>query len=215
MLKPGKRGIGFAVGQEPLASLFAAQGCSVLATDLMPEVSDIRWTSTSQHANSLEGTFHPSLIDRLSFEARVRFQPADMTSLSSLEGERADFLWSSCAFEHLGSLRAGLDFVVNAMDLLNPGGVAVHTTEFNISSNTDTLETGPDCIYRKSDLEELDRELRIKRCGLVKLDLEPGSRTEDLDYDSPPYFQEGKPHVKILIGQYVCSSVILIVHKSS
>ena len=36
MLQPGKKGLGFAVGKEPLISLFAKMGCDILATD-MPE----------------------------------------------------------------------------------------------------------------------------------------------------------------------------------
>ena len=33
LLGPGRRGLGFGVGQEPLVALFAAQGCDVVATD--------------------------------------------------------------------------------------------------------------------------------------------------------------------------------------
>jgi hypothetical protein len=36
----GKRGCGFAVGREPLASLFAARGVDVLATDIGQEGAD-------------------------------------------------------------------------------------------------------------------------------------------------------------------------------
>ena len=40
-----------------------------------------------------------------------------------------DFIWSSCSFEHLGSLGEGERFVLEALRFLKPGGVAVHTTE--------------------------------------------------------------------------------------
>jgi len=32
-----------------------------------------------------------------------------------------DYCWSVCAFEHLGSIQKGLDFVKNAMNVLKPG----------------------------------------------------------------------------------------------
>ncbi len=34
MLVPGRQGLGFAVGHEPLSELFASLGCKILATDL-------------------------------------------------------------------------------------------------------------------------------------------------------------------------------------
>jgi hypothetical protein len=37
LLKPGNRGLGFAVGQEPLPAVFAKHGCQILATDLATE----------------------------------------------------------------------------------------------------------------------------------------------------------------------------------
>ena len=33
MLRPGRIGLGFGVGKEPLAALFASSGCDVVATD--------------------------------------------------------------------------------------------------------------------------------------------------------------------------------------
>lgn len=37
MLRPGRRGCGFAVGTEPLASAYAARGAEIVATDLGAE----------------------------------------------------------------------------------------------------------------------------------------------------------------------------------
>jgi hypothetical protein len=41
LLAPGRRGLGFGVGKEPLAALFASYGCTIVATDLDP-VSALR-----------------------------------------------------------------------------------------------------------------------------------------------------------------------------
>src|SRR5690349_11463990 len=54
MLGEGRRGLGFAVGSEPLSSLFAGFGCAIVASDLDPESADrAGWVSTNQHASSL------------------------------------------------------------------------------------------------------------------------------------------------------------------
>lgn len=78
MLAPGKRGAGFAVGQEPLAALFANRGVEITGTDLGTDESQESWTNTGQHASSREAMFQPKLIERGLFEQLVTFQPADM-----------------------------------------------------------------------------------------------------------------------------------------
>lgn len=135
-----------------------------------------------------------------------------MTDLSDISGEY-DFLWSSCAFEHLGTLDGGLDFVVSAMRLLKPGGIAVHTTEFNVSSNNDTLAEGPDCLYRRRDFENLDYRLRRIGCGLDPIDYFAGTDPNDLRFDRAPFFQRGNVHIKLEIGGFVCTSILLAARK--
>jgi hypothetical protein len=55
MLRAGRRGLGFAVGQEPLPSLFASYGCEIVATDLADEEAvEGDWVATDQHATSME-----------------------------------------------------------------------------------------------------------------------------------------------------------------
>src|SRR5438094_663038 len=54
MLQPGRRGLGFGVGHEPLAALFASFGCHILATDLEEqEARRTGWVDTQQHAGGL------------------------------------------------------------------------------------------------------------------------------------------------------------------
>lgn len=47
------------------------------------------------------------------------------------------------------------EFLLNQMECLRPGGIAVHTTEYNLSSNDKTVEEGETVIFRKKDIEEL------------------------------------------------------------
>ena len=82
----------------------------------------------------------------------MHFRVVDMNAVpDDLRG--FDFSWSSGAVEHLGSLAAGADFVLAQMDCLRPGGVAVHTTEFLVSSDVDTVEAGGTVFYRRRDVE--------------------------------------------------------------
>jgi SAM-dependent methyltransferase len=213
MLQPGRNGCGFAVGLEPLPSVFAARGVDVLATDQAATAGAEAWMATGQHASSLSNLFRPELIDRHTFNSRVRFQPADMRNLGLPWDERFDFVWSSCSIEHLGSLDAGLEFIEQSMQLVAPGGCAVHTTEFNVSSNDATLSEGESVIYRRRDIEDLDLRLRRIGCGLSRCDFFPGDHAYDLDFDVPPYGQSARRHVKLLLGGHVSTSILLVARK--
>ena len=213
MLRSGIRGVGFAVGREPLASHFAARGCDILATDLEAASSEGNWIATEQHAASLDALFQPLLIQREIFDARVAFQPADMRTLEGLTGD-CDFVWSSCALEHLGTLQAGIDFVVESSKLLRPGGVAVHTTEFNVASELTTVEAGGNVIYRRSDIQALAAQLQRLGMHLVTPDFDAGNHRHDLEFDTPPYMESGKIHLKLEIDGFVSTSMLLIVERA-
>jgi hypothetical protein len=217
MLAPGRRGCGFAVGREPLACLFAERGVDVTATDLAVEPNNTAqtWSAAGQHAASMEALFWPDLIRREEFEARVRFMPQDMRALNVEQLGTYDFVWSSCSFEHLGDLEAGLQFVLRSTALLRPGGVAVHTTEFNVSSGDKTIERGDSVIYREVDIAALSHRLRLLGCGLVRFDPNAGTAAEDIEYDFPPYYSHGRQHVKLLLGGFVSTSCLLIIIKGS
>lgn len=213
-LGPGLRGLGFAVGTEPLTSHFASRGCDILATDLAAENSVSGWLETNQHAASKDALHYPPLIAKHAFDERVTFQPADMRMLEGISGE-FDFLWSSCAFEHLGSLQHGIDFVLNSVRHLRAGGVAVHTTEMNVKSDTDTLTTGPSVVYRRRDFIEMENALKARGLHPAPLDFDTGKHPFDQVCDTEPFMQPGVRHLKLDIGGYVSTSFMLIIEKPS
>jgi hypothetical protein len=214
MLAPGRRGCGFAVGREPLACLFARHGADILVTDLAAADDNAgSWSATGQHAASLDALYWPDLVSRETFDARVRFAAQDMRALRPAELGTFDFLWSSCSFEHLGDLESGLQFVLRSADLLRPGGVAVHTTEFNLSSGDATLATGDSVIYRQRDIASLARRLRLIGCAMERFDDFAGTEAEDIEYDTPPYYENDRQHVKLLLGGFVSTSCLLIITK--
>jgi 2-polyprenyl-3-methyl-5-hydroxy-6-metoxy-1,4-benzoquinol methylase len=210
-LGPGHRGLGFAVGEEPLTSLFAGMGCEILATDLDVKRADQEgWVEGKQHASSLEQVNARGLCSPELFDANVRFRCVDMREIpNDLSG--FDFIWSSCALEHLGSLRHGMDFVLNAMECLRPGGIAVHTTELNVESDTHTIETGHDVIYRKSDLLGLADELRARGHVVEPFDFDTGDSDADRHVDEPPYV--GRVHLKLRICGFASTSYGIVVSR--
>lgn len=212
VLVPEARGLGFAVGTEPLASYFASKGCKLLATDLATELSDAGWINTNEHASSLNQLFYPALLERERFLECVNFGFADMRDIRDVGGGY-DFIWSSCALEHLGTLGAGIDFIVASAKLLRKGGVAVHTTEFNVGSGVETITKGPNVVFRKMDLIFLDQLLESLGFRLRPLNFDTGSHEFDLDVDFVPYMRPGKRHIKLAIDGVVATSFLLVVER--
>lgn len=209
---PGKRGLVFGVGTEPLPSFFAGRGAQIVATDAPPEIGQEQgWLASNQFAASLESLWREGLIDRETFMQHVSFEPCDMTNIPAHLTD-FDFCWSSCCFEHLGSLEAGIDFVVNSVErTLKPGGIAVHTTEFNLSSDTETVNSGPTVIYRKRDMEGLIQKLRERGHEVDDLKIAPEVDPLDFHVDMPPY--SFKPHLKLHLMGYTATSVGLVIRR--
>jgi hypothetical protein len=210
-LQPGQRGVGFGVGREPLVALFAGRGCRVVATDLPPDARDARgWSNTAQYAGGLEGLAYPALCDPIRFRESVTWQAVDMRSIPT--GLRNfDFCWSACSLEHLGSLAAGLDFIEASLATVRPGGLAVHTTEYNVGSNEATLEEGSTVLYRRRDLEALAARLEGQGHQVAALDLDAGHGALDEYVDLPPYVDA--PHLRLLYRQFVTTSVALVTRR--
>lgn len=219
MLEAGRRGLGFAVGQEQLPSLFAARGLEITATDL--DAKDRRahgWAATGQHG--AERLHHPHQVDRAGFDARVDQRAVDMRRIpADLRGY--DFLWSVCAFEHLGTLERGLDFVCRAMDCLRPGGVAVHTTEYNLNQAERTLGRGRTVLYQRRHLDALARRLAAEGHTMLPLNDAGGEGLLDQFVDLPPYeyhpFALGPlhpPHLRLNFRGRIVTSAGIIIRKA-
>jgi 2-polyprenyl-3-methyl-5-hydroxy-6-metoxy-1,4-benzoquinol methylase len=211
MLTAGKKGLGFAVGTEPLSSMFATFGCHILATDLgSDEGRSKEWASTNQHANELEDLNKRNICNPELFLENVAFRAVDMNNIpDDLKG--FDFLWSSCSIEHLGSIKLGKEFVYKAMDCLEPGGIAVHTTEFNVTSNDRTADNCDSNIFRKRDMLDMAADLIDMGYKVEPLDFTMGSTDYDTHIDIPPYKQE--VHLKLLLGGFVTTSIGIIITK--
>jgi glycosyltransferase involved in cell wall biosynthesis len=145
------------------------------------------------------------------FEKQVNFCPVDMNNIPPhLKQGEFDFIWSSCAFEHIGSIEHGLRFVKEAMKCVKPGGLAIHTTEFNCSSNQGTINTHNLVFFRLRDIQMLIKELELEGYRVHPIDYYLG----DNDYDIKPMREPHNPpapHLKIEFGGYVATSLLLMI----
>jgi SAM-dependent methyltransferase len=212
-LEPGRTGIGFGVGQEPLTPVFASRGCQLVATDMSEhEASSAGWTGQHEHASGVGSLNTLQICDDQTFQRNVGFRVVDMNDIQADLDTQFDFCWSSCALEHLGSLDHGMRFVERSMKVLKPGGIAVHTTEFNMSSDMDTFESPHLSLYRRRDLIELAARLEADGCYVEPIDWDRGQGFADGFVDLPPYRQ--KPlHLRLRIAEYECTSIGLIIQK--
>ncbi len=212
-LRPEARGLGFGVGIEPLASIFAAAGCRVTATDLAADDDRAQvWNATDQLGTNLRQIHNPLLCDEAQFYERVSYRAADMNAIPA-DLVDFDFTWSSCAFEHLGSIEAGLNFFANSLKCLKPGGITVHTTELNLSSNSTTLDRSDTVIFRRRDFEALAERLIAEGHDVMPISFDSGDTDIDRMIDLPPYSND--PHLKLQLMRWVTTSFGMIVRKKA
>ena len=210
----GSRGLGFGVGKERLVSYLAGLGCEILATDADDSVAEKSgWKKSDQHIDEKADLNQFGLCDRVAFDKLVTYRHMDMRSIDP-ELEGFDFLWSSCAFEHLGSIGIGIDFVLESMECLKPGGVAVHTTELNIGSIDQTIQHGHTVLYRRADILRLVDALSKMGHKVEPVNWSLGRTEEDFSIQMPWDIEKSEnTNLKMSFGDFVTTSFGLTVTK--
>lgn len=210
-ISKGSKGLVFAAGSEPGPSIFANYGCDILATDIFPEKGKkMGWTDADQLCFGIESLNKRGLCSEETLQKHITYRAVDMNHIPA-DVRGYDFNWSSCSFEHLGSIEKGLIFLKEQLKTLKPGGWAVHTTEFNISSDHKTTETGDTVIFRHRDIEKIIQELRKEGHFVEEVDYSLGCLPEDYMIDYIPHQQ--KVHLKLQLDEYVVTSIGLIIQK--
>jgi hypothetical protein len=203
-LRADAHGVGFGVGTEPLPALFASIGCKVLATDAPEDLADRGWSLTNQHSATRESLFKEHIVLRGAFDANVSFAPVDMNDIEH-NISNYDFCWSCCSLEHLGTIEKGIEFVEYTVEnVLKPGGVACHTSELNLTSNKETIESGGTVLFRLQDIQRLAERLRKRghECDLLPFNF--GASYIDHLVDVPGF--GGDIHLKLQLGGFVTTS---------
>lgn len=174
----GQVGLGFGVGEEPLADYFRSRGCAIIATDMPGGDKAVAWTRTGQHSASA--------------------YPVDMNAIPhELQRGQFDFVWSTSSFEHLGSIAAGLEFWRRMKFCLRRGGVAVHVTEYNTTSDTKTIDSRDLVLFRRRDILQMDPD--------ADLTLGDGPLESHVAHGIPD-----RPHLRLSVGDFVTTSVGLV-----
>jgi 2-polyprenyl-3-methyl-5-hydroxy-6-metoxy-1,4-benzoquinol methylase len=224
LLRPGTSALCFGAGEEPLPSYLASCGVEVLATDLSPnDAAAAGWVATQQHATH-DKLFRPELIDRKTFDQHVSFRAVDMNAIPEDLDGRFDFCWSLCSLEHVGSTDLACRFVERSMDCLKPAGIAVHTTEFNLTSETETLTSGWCVIFTRTQIQTLCERLRAVGHVVSPVSFDTGSEPLDQFVDLPPFPHPTlewispnaltlpkAPHLRLALLGYVTTSIGLII----
>ena len=208
-----KDGCGFGVGTEPLPSFFSEKLWHVLATDQAPGGEADVWNEGDQLCRGKESLYR-EFCPQWAFDSHLTFRRVDMRQIPPDLGT-FDFLWSSSSLERLGSLEAGLAFLVESSRLLKPGGVAAHTTEFNLTSNDRTHDRGDVVVYRRRDIETLPDRLAAVGCTLDPVDWSLGDHEMDRLIDPMDGGkQDGKHvHLKLQLGEFAITSLLLVIRR--
>ena len=186
-MREGARGLGFGCGQEPIPSYLASKGVRVTVTDLASdEARAAGWAASHQHATSLDQAFQSHMLSREAFDRLVDLRFVDMTAIPD-DLTDYDFCWSVCALEHLGSIAKGLDCVENSLATVRPGGLSVHTTEFNISPGDATIDNWPTVLFQRRHFSALAERLRSLGHHVAELNFDIGDRPLDRFIDLPPW----------------------------
>jgi SAM-dependent methyltransferase len=188
-------GLGFGCGTEPLASCLANYTQRLVVTDAPPELIHGKgWSDTNQHTSSLEGAKYEWLAPRQKMDEVMEFDFVDMNNIPPSLHNSFDLVWSSCALEHLGNKENGLEFIVNSALCLKPGGLAVHTTEFDLSGRC-PIDNWDTVLFSNQDLT-VSLLLKLRRLSeqpdgakfeLVCPDFRRGNAFIDGYVDIPPY----------------------------
>ena len=212
VLENNKKGLGFGVGTEPLAAIFANLGCKILATDA-PLENNSEWIKTGQHSSEIKSLQHKNIISNKEFNNLCSFKTLDMNMHQEIP-DGYDFQWSSCVIEHLGGLDKIINFLLASCRKLNEGGVAVHTTELNLTSNEKTYDH-PSCyVFRRCDLDKLSHLLEINGFKMKSIIYNVGNHPYNYSVDIPDIKGFGNDlHLRSLIAGYVCTSVGIVISK--
>ncbi len=168
-LTTGKRGIGFGVGCEKQPVEFARFGPTIVATDLLPK----EWSHVHQD-------FHASHQ-----HSKVSTRIVDMNSIDDDLVDGHDFAWSVCSMDHCGSVWMAKRFLLNQLNILRSGGIAVNTAEYAICLGLP--RSGPTCWMNWEDL--LDVRQLVSSIGheLAPIDWTIGDSIEDHQVSPHPW----------------------------
>lgn len=194
---------GFGCGLERLP-LYLAEHCShVTATDAPPAIAKSCWKDSKQYLTGIEWyqsfrDIFGGTVDRISVEYH------DMNSIN-LSIPKQDFIWSASSLEHLGTLDASFKFILDSSQLLSSNGIAVHCTEYNMSSDVNTRTEGDSVYFRARDILALHKYLDKAGFTMSPINLTNFHHPYNDYVDTPPY-DACPAHMRVWFDGYILTS---------
>lgn len=204
LIAPGKRGLGLQVARERVAALVASRGVEVVATS--DEVADAEAAETRR-----TWLFYPEVCHIEEFDRLVRFTGLELDALPRMAEGGFDFCWSIGVTSRLRSIEATLAFFEASLAPLRPGGLALHTFNFNLASDGPTLETRNLVLLRRRDIEALADRLMQAGHRLLPFNTHPGIEKQD---ERVRVEKEGTPGLRQRHGNMVATSFGLAIRKA-
>lgn len=90
-------------------------------------------------------------------------------------------------------------------------GLAVHTTELNLTSNAVTIDDAETVLFRRQDIEQIAVDLVSRGHFVAQIKYDFGTTPLDQHVDVPPY--STNDHLKLAMGGYVTTSFGLIIRR--
>jgi hypothetical protein len=101
--------------------------------------------------------------------------------------EKFDFNWSVCAVEHIDGMDKNMNFLIDNLNTLKSGGIAIHTSEFNLSSDLDTCFDPEYFIFRNQDVEKVITKLNALGHEVYPMNFKVGISLADNFVDIPTF----------------------------
>ncbi len=209
-LASGARALGLGCADEPLPSYLASLGMDVVATDLPGSAE-------------LERMLHPDIIDQAAFDRHVEVSNLDARRLDDATLRGFDICWSANLVNLMQSEIDAADVIIHAMDTLRPGGLAVHTADFAFADDRPMPHAGALTLPRPF-FERLADGLNGRGHQVQALSFDLGDHPLDAYVDLPPFTVDGSeayagqwaegmgaPHLKVLNGDVLTTSFLLVV----
>lgn len=172
LVAAGKSGVAFDCDRERVGALLASRGVTVLGTGR--NIVDDRVAE----ARRLQ-LFYPEIIPIDDFDGLVSFTALDPREAGNMPPGCHDFCWSLGIPARLGSIEAALDFFEASLVTLRPGGLALHTFSFNLTSDAATWELPELVVLRRRDIEALAARLASAGHRLLTFNTHPGHDIAD------------------------------------
>jgi hypothetical protein len=209
VLKPGGRALGFGVGDEPLPSYLASLDMHVVASDMAG-------------CTDRDAIFQDRFLTEDAFDARVEVSDIDFGKLNDPSLRNFDACWSCSVVGALGAEHVAEEALIKSMDVLRPGGIAVHLMEFAFAP--DLPQDRNDIFFPRSFFESLERAMNGRGHAMAPVSFGLGSHPLDAYVDIAALnvndcaaleelwrFDPPAPHLKVALGNVMTTSFPVIV----